>query len=296
MCSVGFLQDEIFKKPPHSISSDCKKDFTQILKSGREKREKEKNAVKQVVSLVRGVQKKTMYNELSADKKHGKGDQRYFQRLKRIDNNSVHPQNGLSDAKLSKRSSAISKTKHLTPATKRKFTKSHQKRSSEEVLRGSIARRSAQLVNPTQSTRRTLTTSQKEEKTSLIQLTTATPSFLSSHGDSLPKHLEKSGHVYFIPQTSIERSPEARKVSSPERDNDTQSTKQRQDLPQASQPQVVPLESHSIPHGPQQLVRAQLEYKSGLRPRSVPRSSEVVPLFVSGQQNKVCSNITCFIS
>ena len=271
MCSVGFLQDGIFKKPPHSIYSDCKKDFTQLLKSGREKREKEKNAVEQVVSLVRGVQKKTMYNELSADKK-------------------------LSAAKMSKHSSAISKTKpqhastKSTAATKRKFTKIHQKRSSEEVLRGSIARRSAQLVNPTQSTGRTFITSQKEEKTSLIQLTTVTPSFLSSHEDSLPKHLEKSGHVYFIPQTSKERSPEAGKVSSAERDNYSQSTKPRQDLPQASQPQVVPLESHSIPHGPQQLVRAQLEYKSGLRPRSVPRSSEVVPLSTSSQlNNKVCS-------
>ena len=162
--------------------------------------------------------------------------------------------------------------KFTTKTTAQRKAYTYQKKRSPAVQPSTTTRSLPQSFNPTKriflTTQKVVTTSPQQFTTEKI-LTSTTSSFL----DSLPKHLERSGNVYFIPQTLRGETSDTFKVLSKHDDSTPKIERPVQkDPPQAAQTLVAPLVSHSIPQGGRQAVTPQ--HKSGLHnalPRSVPQ-------------------------
>ena len=183
------------------------------------------------------------------------------------------------DAKASKQDISISNKngpKKITTSTVQRKATTYQKKRSPAVLPGTTTRRLPQVGNPTKRTfltsHKVVTTSPKKHLTTGLTSTSTT----SSSIHSLPKHLEKSGNVYFIPQTFKSKGESSDTFGVPSKHGDNTPKPVPQDPPQAAHTLLDPLISHSIPRGGGHAVT---QHKGGVHnalPRSAPQAAETL--------------------
>ena len=295
------MQAGTIEKTLRTISSDFLKRLKLPLsnrQAGEKKREKGENAVGLGVSLVGRGEHTPSY----PDTIHGKGpgplsaSKRTVQHLnpakskvlmrKEVGGGTrsdlIDSLSAPIDAKASKQDISISNKngpKKITTSTVQRKATTYQKKRSPAVLPGTTTRRLPQVGNPTKRTfltsHKVVTTSPKKHLTTGLTSTSTT----SSSIHSLPKHLEKSGNVYFIPQTFKSKGEPSETFKVPSKHGDSGPKIERpapQDPPQAAHTLLDPLVSHSIPHGGGEAVAQEKGGVHNALPRSAPQIAETL--------------------